>query len=138
VAGRGARLGRARAKRALRRAAKAGRALAVAVAGETLPLAAGAAGALVVEGLADTAKEDACTFMLGLGRVLAPEGLVIGLDGTREAAAEARVAGVFLGAGLRGVSQERPKEGALLTVARAPLPEVLAARGLQGEVSHGP
>lgn len=116
------------AKRALKRASSAGQKLSVVVAGETLPLPTGSAGAFLVEGLADTEEEDAISFLLDLGHSLAPEGRVVALDGTKDPAVEARVAGFFLAAGLRRIGQERPKEGALLTVADAPLPEVLAAR----------
>jgi hypothetical protein len=130
------------AKRAARKAKEAGRGAAAAapgapgllavVAGEQVPLRPGAVGALVVESLAELDEGAAGEYLLGLAEALAPDGFVVALDGTKDPAVEARVAGAFLAAGLRAVAQERPREGALLTFGRAPAPEVLAAR-LAGE-----
>jgi hypothetical protein len=113
------------ARRALKKAQAAGHRLAAVVAGEALPLAPGRAGALVVESLLEIEDAEAVDFLLGLAATLRPDGVVVALDRTKDPVAEARAAGTFLAAGLTHIAQERPREGALLTLGCAPRPAVL-------------
>jgi hypothetical protein len=115
------------ARRALRRAAASGHKLSTVIAGEALPLARGQAGALVVEDLLEIEPADAVEYLHALATALRPEGVIVALDRTKDPAGEARVAGCFLGAGLTRIAQERPREGALLTLGGAPAPAALAA-----------
>jgi len=115
------------ARRTLRKAQGAGHRLTMVVAGEALPLSPGHAGALVVESLLELAPADAVEYLQALAPALRPEGVVVALDRTKDAAEEARVAGAFLAAGLARIAQERPREGALLTLGFAPRPALLAA-----------
>jgi hypothetical protein len=116
------------ARRAQRKAQEAGRRLLVVTAGEAVPLAAGSVGALVVEGLSEVEERAALDFLQSLAPVLGPAARLVALDNTKDPAIEARLAGLFLAAGLRHITQERPKEGALLTVADAPAAALIAAR----------
>jgi SAM-dependent methyltransferase len=120
---------RRNARRVVKRAGKAGKKLLVAAAGEELPVAAGTAGCIVVENLAEIADDDqAADFLARVARGVRAGGKLVALDATKNAATEARLAGLFLSAALVGIAQERPKEGALLTMG-APAPAaVLAAR----------
>jgi hypothetical protein len=113
------------ARRARREAS--GRLL-VAAAGEELPLRRGAAGVIVLEGTLELDERDAQTYVSGLAPYLRADGQLVGVDATKDPAAEARVAAGFLAAGLVGIGQERPREGALVTFGNAPPPAALAAR----------
>lgn len=115
------------AARALRRSGKAGRALCVATAGGFLPVRRGCAGAIVLDDLADLQDDDLFSYVPDLVPFLMPGGLLVSLDGTKDPAAESRVAGSFLAGGLVRVGQERPREGALITLAVAPTADVAAA-----------
>jgi hypothetical protein len=121
------------ARRVVRRAAKAGKKLLVAAAGEELPVGIGSAGCVLVESLSEIADDDqAAEFLVRVTRGLRPGGLVVALDATKNAVTEARLAGLFLSAALVGIAQERPRDGALLTIG-APAPAaVLAGRALNG------
>jgi len=115
------------AMRARKRSEKAGRELLVASAGEALPLKQGSAGAIVLDDLADLEDEDLFSYVPDLVPYLEPGGLLLSLDRTKEPAAESRVAGSFLAGGLLRIGQERPREGALITLAAAPTADVVAA-----------
>ena len=120
---------RGAAVRAGRRARKAGHELAVMVAASELPLAAGAVGAVLVDSLVDIEEEPAAIDLLrGLLPALKPDGVGGSLDATKTPALEAKVAGIFLAAGLARIPQARPRDGALLTAGHAPHPAVVAAR----------
>jgi hypothetical protein len=106
--------------RARRRHERDGRKLDVAVAGEDLPLGARAASALIVDSLLELDEEDGAAFVADLVPFLNPGGLLVALDGTKDPAHEARVAGWFLAGALIAIGQERPREGAVLTSGRAP------------------
>jgi hypothetical protein len=117
------------ARRALRRARDGGQHLLVAAAGEELPVRAGAAGTLLLEGLGDIEQPgEAAEFLARLARHLRPDGQVVALEATKSPAVEARLAALFLSAALTGIVQERPREGAVLTIAAVPSAAVLAAR----------
>ena len=120
---------RASAVRAQRRAHKQAHPLTVMVAGSEVPLAVGAAGAILVDSLVDIEEESAAAdLLLALLPALKPDGVVISLDATKSPALEARVAGIFLAASLAGITQLRPRDGALLTTASAPHPAIVSAR----------
>lgn len=120
---------RAQARRAVARLKRRGRGLDVVIAGEDLPLGPGSLGAAIVESPTEIEEEEAAAELLvTLAATLRPDGLLIAVDATKDPAAEARVAGLFLAATLTEITQERPREGALLTVGAAPPAAVLAAR----------
>jgi hypothetical protein len=120
---------RAAAVRAQRRTRKQGHPLSVMVAGSDVPLGKGSVGAVLVDALVDIEEPSAATdLLLGLLPVLKPDGLVVSLDPTKSPALEARVAEIFLAASLADIRQLRPRDGALLTVGRAPRPAIVAAR----------
>ena len=114
---------RARARRIARRAAAAGRRLTIVVAGVDLPLATGMADAVLIDSAAAFAR-----WTQALVPVLKPDGLLIAADVTDDPAVEARLAGQFLGAALTGIAQERPRDGVVLTMGRAPAAELSRAR----------
>ena len=125
--------GRKNARKALRKAGarasgdRTAGALAVVLADQALPLAVGRAGAVVLEDLSVESPELAAA---ELGRVLPllrAGGVVIGADRTRSPETEAQLARAFLALGITHITQDRPREGALLTSGRAPHPAVLAA-----------
>lgn len=117
------------AKRTVRRAAKDGQRLMVVSAGEQLPVGDQRTGCILIENLNDIADEaEAIGFLHRLAPALRPEGLLLALDATKSAAVEARVAGLFLGAAMTGIAQQRPREGALLTIGARPPAAVLALR----------
>jgi hypothetical protein len=120
--------GRPTALRVRRRARKESRPLAVALAGEALPLRRGSLGALVVENVAGLPADDAARWLAALVPCLRPDGRLIAADATASTDAAARVAGVFLAAALVDLIQEWPRDGALLTVGLAPVASVVAAR----------
>lgn len=109
------------ARRLVKRLAQGPISSLVVVAGEDLPVRPGTVGAIVVERIDDIENdEDAVDFLAGLLRMLRPQGLVIALDATKSPIVEARIAGLFLAAPLVGITQERPREGAVLTVGKLP------------------
>jgi hypothetical protein len=113
-------------RRAAKRARAGGQGLHVLTCGDSLPFRPGTVGALLVEGLSkiqDTAKAGA--WLADLAHAVRPGGLVLALDATDLPAVEARLTGLFLAARLAGISQERPREGALLTMAQCPDPRVV-------------
>ena len=114
------------ARRALRHV-EGGRALVV-VAGESLPLRGQGVGAIVLDALSDIDSADAGPFVTGLLPHVRPGGLVVALDATKSLLTETQLAGTYLQAGLVDIRQDRPREGAILTVGRAPAPEVTAVR----------
>jgi hypothetical protein len=125
--------GRKNARKALRKAggrrssSGAAGALSVVLADQALPLAPGAAGAVVLEDLSLETPELAAA---ELGRVLPllrAGGVIVGADRTRNADTESQLARAFLALGITHITQDRPREGALLTSGRAPHPAVLAA-----------
>jgi hypothetical protein len=115
------------ARRAAKKAIQDGRPLLTVLAGEQVPMRPGVVGTLVVEGLLDVDEAEAPGFVAGLAGALRPDGVLVALDGTKDPRLEARLAGTFLATGLQGLAQERPREGAVLTVGRAPPEGVLAA-----------
>ncbi len=120
---------RTAAVRAQRRARKQGHPLSIMVAGSEVPLGKHSVGALLVDALVDIEEPSAATdLLLGLLPVLKPDGLVLSLDPTKSPALEARVAEIFLAASLADIRQLRPRDGALLTVGRAPQPAIVVAR----------
>jgi len=120
---------RGAAARAQRRARKQGHPLAVMVAGSEVPLGRGTVAAVLVDSLVDIEEESAAAdLLLGLLPALRPDGVVLSLDATKSPALEARVAEIFLAAGLARITQVRPRDGALVTAGFAPHPAVVAAR----------
>jgi len=119
----------AAALRAQRRARKLGVPLAVVMAASDLPLLPGSVGAVLVDSLVDIEDAGAAAeLLLGVLPTLRPDGIVVSLDATKNPELESRVSGIFLAASLTGISQLRPRDGALITVARAPHAAVTAAR----------
>jgi hypothetical protein len=94
------------------------------LAGAALPLASGTAGSLVVTDLAELEPTTLAAFLLELALLVRPGGILVGLDRTRDAAVEARLAGALLSAGYLGIAQHRPREAALLTQGHPPPPAV--------------
>lgn len=120
---------RSAGRRAMRRTSKSGRPLLVVAAGEDVPLGRASVGSILVENLVDIEEPAAAEELLaGLMPALRPDGVVISLDATKNPAMEARLAGMFLGAALTGITQLRPREGALLTIGTLPHPAIVAAR----------
>jgi hypothetical protein len=120
---------RAAAARAVRRTTKSGVPLTVVAAASELPLLPGSVGAILVESLVDIEDEGAAhELLVGLLPALMPGGIILSLDATKNPDLEARVAAIFLAASLTSITQLRPREGALLTQATAPHPEVRQAR----------
>jgi hypothetical protein len=121
------------ARKALRkagaRAAAAGKtgSLTVVLADEALPLPPGGAGAVVLEELQAERAEVEAAELARVLPVLRAGGVILRAEGTRSAETEARLAGAFLALGITHITQDRPREGALLTWGRAPHPAVLAA-----------
>jgi hypothetical protein len=117
------------ARRVVRRAARTGRPLMVVTAGETLPVGPRRAGCILVENLAGIADDAAAAdFLARLAGALRADGLLLAVDTTKSAAVEARVAGLFLGAALARIAQERPRDGVLLTLGSPGPGAVVAAR----------
>jgi hypothetical protein len=120
------------AVRARRRAQKQGHPLALMLAASDLPLGERTVGAVLVDNLVDIEEEPAAIdLLLGLLPVLRPDGIVVSLDATKSPALEARVAEIFLAASLTGITQARPRDGALLTAGYAPHSAIVAARSLR-------
>jgi hypothetical protein len=117
------------AKRAVRRARQEGRHLMVVAAGEELPVAVQGAGCVLLEGLSDIEDDrEAADYLARLAPVLRPDGVVLALDATKKPSVEARVAALFMAASLTGIAQERPRDGAVLTIGGPAAAPVLAAR----------
>ena len=114
--------------RARKRAEKAGKALAIGMAGAELPLRRASLGALVIENTAGLSTEEAARWVAALVPCLRPGGRLIAIDATGSAEAAARVGGVFLSAALVDLTQEWPREGVVLTVGAAPAAAVVEAR----------
>jgi len=120
---------RSAALRAVRRASRSANRLLVVSAGEDVPLGRGVVGAILVENLMDVEDQAAAEDLLvGLLPALRPDGVVASLDATKHQETEARLAALFLAAALTGISQVRPREGALLTIGSAPAQAVTAVR----------
>lgn len=128
------------ARRAAQRAARAGRPLLIAGAGEELPLRPGGLPALVVDHLAEieseTSRQEADAFVRALVACLRPGGLLVALDRTRDRAVEAALSRRFLAAALSDVGQERPRDGVVLTVGAAP-PAIVARALAEARAAHG-
>jgi hypothetical protein len=119
---------RDRARRVARRAAKAGRRLSIAVAGVELPLGAGTLDALLIESPSTLDPEAVARWMAALVPTLRQGGRLLAADVTDNPAVESRLAGLFLQAALMGITQDRPRDGVVLTVGLAPPPVVVARR----------
>lgn len=120
---------RSAALRAHKRARKLGLPLGIVVAASDLPLLPGSIGSVLVDSLIDIEDPNAAAdLLLAVLPTLRPDGIVVSLDATKNPDLESRVAGMFLAATLTRISQSRPRDGALITVARAPHAEVTAAR----------
>jgi hypothetical protein len=120
---------RASALRTQKRAHKSGVPLSIVMAASELPLRPGSVGAVLVDSLVDIEEPAAAAdLLLGVLPTLKPDGVVVSLDATKNPDLEARVAGIFLAASLSQITQMRPRDSALLTVARAPHAVVTAAR----------
>ena len=118
------------AVRALRRSQRKGARLTVLAAGEQIPFGPGSAGCILLDRVAEIAEGPATTGFLGrLAGVLRSEGVIVALDATRSRPAEARLAELFLAASLTRITQERPRDGALLTIGGRTPAEVLALPG---------
>jgi hypothetical protein len=114
--------------RARRRAQKAGRELAIGLAGAELPLRRASLGALVIENAAGLSAEEASRWIAALVPCLRPGGRLVAIDATSSPEAAARVAGEFLSAALVELTQEWPREGVVITVGAAPAAIVVEAR----------
>jgi len=119
------------ATRAGRRARKLSMPLSVVVAAGEVPLAPKRFGAVVLENMMDIEEvQAAADLLLGLLPSMLPDAVILSLDATKNPYLEARVAEIFLAASLTNIRQVRPKDGALLTLAVVPQPEVIAARSI--------
>jgi predicted O-methyltransferase YrrM len=117
------------ARRAVRRAGREGHRLMVVAAGEEFPVSEERAGCILIENMAEiTDDAEAASFLARLVPALRPDGLLLALDATKNPAIEARLAGLFLAVALTNVAQQRPREGALLTIGGRPPAPVLASR----------
>jgi hypothetical protein len=117
------------ARRAVKRAARENQPLMVVAAGEELPVAVQQAGCILIENVSEIADDaEAADFLAHLAPALRSDGVLLALDATKNPALEARVAGLFLAASLTGIAQERPRDGAVLTIGGAAPAPVLAAR----------
>jgi hypothetical protein len=120
---------RAAALRSQKRARKLGLPLTIVTAASELPLAPGSVGAVLVDSLVEIEEPSAASdLLLGVLPTLGRDGIVVSLDATKNPDLEARISGIFLAASLTQISQIRPREGALLTFAKAPHAAVTAAR----------
>jgi hypothetical protein len=124
---------RARARRIARRATTGKLRLGAVMAGVELPLGRGTAGALVIEGASALEEPAAADWMSVLVPALRADGLLIAADVTDDPAVEARLAGLFLASALTHVAQDRPRDGVVLTVGRAPSAAMVRARFGSGE-----
>lgn len=118
------------ATRAVRRARRKSGRLVVATATDELPLAVQGAGCILLEHVAEISERaQAAELLARLGPALRAGGVIVALDAVRNPPGEARLAGLFLAAALTGITQERPRDGALLTIGGPPPAAVIAARG---------
>jgi hypothetical protein len=114
------------ARRAIRRAAKDGQRLMVVAAGEEIPVGGERAGCVMVENLSEITDDvEASAFIGRLLPALRPDGLLLALDATKSPAVEARLSALFLAAALTNISQQHPREGAVLTIGVRPPAAVL-------------
>jgi predicted O-methyltransferase YrrM len=127
---------RQRARRVVRRARTAGHRLIVVLAGVDLPLAQGTIDTLLIESASTLEAAALARWLATLVPLLRSGGRLIAVDATGNPAAEARLAGQFLGAALTEIVQERPRDGVVLTVGLAPATAVVTARFGMGE-NHG-
>jgi hypothetical protein len=126
------------ARRAVRRAAKGAHRLMVVAAGEQLPVSDLQAGCILIENLSEIADDtEAIAFPVRLAPTLRPDGVLLALDATKSPAIEARLAGLFLAAALASVGQERPREGAVLTIGARPAAAVLDAHPIPQPLPSG-
>ena len=117
------------ALRVKRRGDKTARPLSFVVAASEVPLARESVGSVVLDSLVEIEDQAAASDLLvGLLPALRPDGLVISLDATKSPALETRVSEIFLAASMARITQLRPREGALITMAYAPHPAVIKAR----------
>jgi hypothetical protein len=120
---------RGAALRAHKRARKLGLPLGIVMAASDLPLLSGSVGAVLVDSLVDIEDPTAAAdLLLAVLPTLRQDGIVVSLDATKNPELESRVSAMFLAASLTQISQIRPRDGALVTVARAPHAAVAAAR----------
>jgi hypothetical protein len=120
---------RGAALRAHKRARRAGLPLTLVMAASDLPLGPGSVGAVLVDSLVDIEDPSAAAeLLLAVLPTLRPDGIVVSLDATKNPDLESRVSGIFLAASLTQISQVRPRDGALVTFARAPHSSVTTAR----------
>jgi hypothetical protein len=120
---------RARAQRAVKRAAAARRSLGVAVAGVDLPVGPFAMGALVIEGAATLDHEALMRWMATLIPALRPGGRLLAFDAAADdPSVETALTKALLAAALRDIVQERPRSGVLLTVGTAPEAAITSLR----------
>jgi hypothetical protein len=127
---------RARARRAVRRAAKTvthgkttpGHGLTVALAGDDLPIRAGTVDALLIDGASTLDVDALARWMATLVPAVRPGGRLIAIDATDDPAAEAKLAGLFLAAALGEIGQVRPRVGVVLTAGTAPPAPVITTR----------
>jgi hypothetical protein len=124
---------RARARRIVRRATTGKVRLGAVMAGVELPLGRGTAGALVIESASALEESAAADWMSALVPALQPDGLLIAVDVTDDPAVEARLGGLFLASALTHVAQDRPRDGVVLTIGRAPSAAMVRARFGPGE-----
>ena len=109
-----------RGRRADKRARRRGHGLLVAQAGAEIPLREAGAAAIVIDELNELPREEAREFVTTVAACLRPGGLLLSLDATKDVADEAALSACFLAARLRDIGQDRPKEGAVLTIGVAP------------------
>jgi hypothetical protein len=119
---------RQRARRAARRTKAAGHRLTVVLAGVDLPIVGASVDALLVEGASTLDVEALGRWTATLVPALRPGGRLITADATDDAAIEARLAGGFLAAALTQITQERPRQGVVLTTGVVPAAPIVAAR----------
>jgi predicted O-methyltransferase YrrM len=117
------------ARRAVRRAGREGQRLMVVAAGEEIPINGEGAGCVLIENMSEIVDDaEAVSFLARLIPVLRPDGLVLALDATKNPAIEARLAGLFLASALTHIAQQRPRDGAVLTLGGRPPGAVVMGR----------
>jgi hypothetical protein len=115
-------------RRTRRRSGRSGRLFEVSLAGADLPLRPRSLQTVLVENVAGLEAEAATKWLHALAPLLHPGGRLIAADATASTTAMSRVAGAFLAASLVDLVQERPREGVVLTVGRAPAESIMAVR----------
>jgi hypothetical protein len=101
--------------------------LAILHADQALPLAPGTTGAVVLEDLSVETPELVVAELARAMLLLRAGGVIVSADRARNPVTEASLARTFLALGITHITQDRPREGALLTSGQAPHPAVLAA-----------